>query len=66
MTYKELKEITGYSDREMKKSLKELQKAGLIVWIGDWIMPLEDYVDMINRWAREDFENGIEPEDDES
>lgn len=29
-------------------------------------MPLEDYVDMINRWAREDFENGIEPEDDES
>jgi len=35
MTYKELQEITGYSDREMKKSLKELQKAGLIVRIGD-------------------------------
>ena len=31
MTYKELQEITGYNDREMKKSLKELQEAGLIV-----------------------------------
>lgn len=59
MTYKELQEITGYSDREMKKSLKELQKAGLIVRIGDWIMLIEDYVDMINRWAKEDSEKEL-------
>ena len=59
MTYKELQEITGYSDWEMKKSLKELQKAGLIVRIGDWIMLIEDYVDMINRWAKEDSEKEL-------